>query len=54
MSDILTPQKNFTVNIDNDDEHGLIVKLGRALAVRERVMILKNLLHSSKSLSSIA
>lgn len=54
MSDVLTPQKNFTVNIDNDDEHDLIVKLGRALAVRERVMILKNLLHSSKSLSSIA
>ena len=33
MSDILTPQKNFTVNVANEDEHELIVKLGRALAV---------------------
>lgn len=54
MSDVLTPQKNFTVNIDNDDEHDLIVKLGHALSVKERVMILKNLLYSSKNLSSIA
>lgn len=54
MSDILTPQKNFTVTIDNDEEHDLIVKLGHALSVKERVMILKNLLHSSKNLSAIS
>ena len=54
MSDVLTPQKNFTVKIDNEEEHDLIVKLGRALAVRERVMILKNVLSASKSLSAIA
>lgn len=54
LSDVLTPQKNFTVKIDNEEEHDLIVKLGRALAVRERVMILKNVLSASKSLSAIA
>ena len=54
MSDILTPQKNFTVNVANEDEHELIVKLGRALAVKDRVAILKNMLNSSKSLSAIA
>lgn len=54
MSDILTPQKNLSLNIDNDSEHDLIVKLGYALSVKERVLILKNLLYSSQSSSALA
>lgn len=54
MSDILTPQKNFVLNVDNEDEHDLIAKIGHALSVKERVMILKNLLTKSKNLSAIA
>lgn len=54
MSDILTPQKNFTVNVDNDDDHELIVKLCYALSVRERVSIMKALLNSSQSLSELS
>ena len=54
MSDILTPQKNFTVSVDNDDEHELIAKLCYALSSRERITIMKTLLDSSQSLSSLS
>lgn len=54
MSDILTPQKHLALNVDNADEHDLIVKLGHALSVPERVAILKSLLRSSKNLSTLA
>lgn len=54
MSDILTPQKHFVLNVDNADEHELIANLGRAFSVPERVAILKHLLTSSKNLSMLA
>ncbi len=54
MSDILTPQKHLSLNIDNANEHELIAKIAHALSVKERVMILQNLLTSSKNLSTIA
>lgn len=54
MSDILTPQKHLTLYIDNENETELIAKICHALSVKERVMILKNLLTSSKNLSTIS
>ena len=54
MSDILTPQKHFVLNVDNIAEHELIANLGRAFSVPERVAILKSLLTSSKNLSMLS
>ena len=54
MSDILTPQKHFVLNIDNKSEHELIVGLGRALSVPERIAILKSILLSSKNISALS
>ena len=44
MSDILTPQKHLNLIVDNVNEHELITKIARALSVKERVMILKDIL----------
>lgn len=54
MSDILTPQKLFELNVDNPDDHEIIAKFGHAVSVPERIAILKSLLTSSKNLSSLA
>lgn len=54
MSDILTPIKNVTVNVDDPDDHDLIVKYCYALSVKERVLIMKALLNHTESLSSLA
>lgn len=54
MSDILTPQKNFTLNVENEPEHELISKLCYALSVKDRLMIMKALLNSSQSLSDLS
>ena len=54
MSDILTPQKNLTLNVSNADEHDLIAKTCYALASKERIAIMKALLNSTQSLSSLS
>lgn len=54
MSDILTPQKHFVLNVDNLADHEIISNLGRAFSVPERVAILKSLLKSSKNLSMLS
>ncbi len=54
MSDILTPQKETILNIADELEEDLIVKVGRALSVPERVAVLRKILTSSKSLSTLA
>ena len=54
MSDILTPQKHFVLNVDNLADHEIIANLGRAFSVPERVAILKSLLTSSKNLSMLS
>lgn len=54
MSDILTPQKEFTLNVDNENEHELIAKFCYALSTPERVKIMKELLSSTRTLSSIS
>lgn len=54
MSDILTPQKHLTLTIDDEHEHELIAKIARALSVKERVMILKNILTCSKNIPTIS
>lgn len=54
MSDILTPQKNVTLNIDDDNHHALIAEFGRAISVPERLAVLKCILLSSKSVPDIA
>ena len=54
MSDILTPQKNVTLNIDDDNHHTLIAEFGRAVSVPERLAVLKCILLSSKSVPDIA
>lgn len=54
MSDILTPQKNFTLNVENEPEHELISKLCYALSVKDRLMIMKALLNNSQSLSDLS
>ena len=54
MSDILTPQKHLNLIVDNVNEHELITKIARALSVKERVMILKDILTCSKNIPTIA
>ena len=54
MSDILTPQKNFVLNVDNPAEHDLIANLCRAMSVPERIAILKSILLSSKNISMLS
>lgn len=54
MSDVLTPQKNVNLHIDNLEDHELIMKLGRALSVPERLQIMKSLLNATKSVSAIS
>ena len=54
MSDILTPQKHLSLMIDDENEHELITKVARALSVKERVMILKDILTCSKNIPTIA
>ncbi len=54
MSDILTPTKNLTLNVDSADDHELIAKLCYALSNGERVKIMKALIYHSQSLSSLS
>lgn len=54
MSDILTPQKHLSLMIDDSNEHELITKIARALSVKERVMILKDVLTCSKNIPTIS
>ena len=54
MSDILTPQKHLNLIVDNVNEHELITKIARALSVKERVMILKDVLTCSKNIPTIS
>ena len=54
MSDVLTPQKHLSLMIDDANEHELITKVARALSVKERVMILKDILTCSKNIPTIA
>ena len=54
MSDILTPQKNVTLSVDNDNCHALIAEFGRAVSVPERLAVLKCILLASKSVPDIA
>lgn len=54
MSDILTPQKNPTLNVCNDNDHDIIAKMCYALASKERIAILKALLNSSQNLSMLS
>ncbi len=54
MSDVLTPQKQVVLHIDNLEDHELIAKLGRALSVPERVRIMQCLLNTSKSAPAIS
>lgn len=54
MSDVLTPQKKVFLCIDNQADHELIAKVGRALSVPERVQIMKSLLCASKSIAEIS
>ena len=54
MSDILTPQKHLSLVIADSNEHELITKVARALSVKERVMILKDILTYSKNIPTIA
>lgn len=54
MSDILTPQKNVTLSVDDDNCHALIAEFGRAVSVPERLAVLKCILLASKSVPDIA
>lgn len=54
MSDILNPEKNFILHIENEQDHKTIAKLSHALSVPERILILQKLLNTSKSLSTLS
>ena len=54
MSDILTPQKNVTLSVDDENHHALIAEFGRAVSVPERLAVLKCILRASKSVPDIA
>lgn len=54
MSDVINPQKHLNLVIDDPNEHELIAKVARALSVKERVMILKDILTCSKNIPTIA
>lgn len=54
MSDILMPQKNVTLSVDDDNCHALIAEFGRAVSVPERLAVLKCILLASKSVPDIA
>lgn len=54
MSDILTPQKNVTLSVDDENHHALIAEFGRAVSVPERLAVLKCILLASKSVPDIA
>ena len=54
MSDIVSPEKNLFLSVNNERDHDMICKVSRALSVPDRVKILKCLLLRPKNLSELS
>ena len=54
MSDIINSEKDITLSVANEHDHDMIVKISHALAVPDRVKILKSLLLRPKNLSELS
>lgn len=54
MSDIINSEKDITLSVANEHNHDMIVKVSHALAVPDRVKILKSLLLRPKNLSELS
>ena len=54
MSDIINSEKDITLSVANEHDHDMIVKVSHALAVPDRVKILKSLLLRPKNLSELS
>ena len=54
MSDIINSEKDMTLSVANERDHDLIVRISHALAVPDRVKILKSLLLKPKNLSELS
>ena len=54
MSDIISAEKNLLLSVNNERDHEMICKVSHALAIPDRVRILKSLLTQSKNLSELS
>lgn len=54
MSNLISPKKDITLSVSDDNDRDTIVKISRALSVPERVRILKSILLTPKSLSALS